>query len=69
MVEVAAPAEMVGRSLQELNLRARFGINVIALRDKEGKTNISPGAEDKISEDDLIVAVGDIKALKKMGWI
>ncbi len=69
VVEVAAPAEMVGRSLQELNLRARFGINVIALRDKDGKTNISPGAEDKINQDDLIVAVGDIRALKKMGWI
>ncbi len=69
VVEVAAPAEMIGRSLQELNLRARFGINVIALRNKEGKTNISPGAEDKINEDDLIVAVGDIKALKKIGWI
>ncbi len=69
VVEVAAPAEMVGRSLQELNLRARFGINVIALRNKDGKTNISPGAEDKINKDDLIVAVGDNKALKKMGWI
>ncbi len=69
VVEVAAPAEMVGRSLQELNLRARFGINVIALRNNDGKTNISPGAEDKINKDDLIVAVGDNKALKKMGWI
>ncbi len=69
VVEIPAPAEMIGRSLQELNLRARFGINVIALRNKEGKTNISPGAEDKINEHDLIVAVGDIKALKKMGWI
>ncbi len=69
VVEVAAPAEMVGRSLQELNLRARFGINVIALRNKDGKTNISPRAEDKINEDDLIVAVGNNKALKKMGWI
>jgi trk system potassium uptake protein TrkA len=69
VVEVAAPADMVGCSLQELNLRARFGINVIALRSKEGKTNISPGAEDKINRDDLIVAVGDTKALKKMGWI
>lgn len=69
VVEVAAPAEMIGRSLQELNLRARFGINVIALRDKDGNTNISPGAEDKIKKDDLIVAVGDNKALKKIGWI
>jgi len=69
VVEVTAPAEMVGRSLQELNLRARFGINVIALRSKDGKTNISPGGEDIIKEGDLIIAVGDNKALKKMGWV
>ncbi|MFY9258837.1 MAG: TrkA family potassium uptake protein [Dethiobacteria bacterium] len=69
VVEVTAPAELVGRSLQELNLRARYGINVIALRGKDGKTNIFPGAEDKINKDDLIVAVGNNKALKKMGWI
>jgi trk system potassium uptake protein TrkA len=69
VVEVSAPEEMVGRSLKELNLRARFGINVIALRSIDGKTNISPGAEDRIKKGDLIVAVGDNKALKKMGWI
>src|SRR5690554_6801321 len=39
VVEVSAPEEMVGRSLKELNLRARFGINVIALRSIDGKTN------------------------------
>lgn len=69
MVEIAAPAEMVGRTLQELNLRARFGINVIALRSKDGQTNISPGAEDKIRSGDMIVAVGDTKALQKIGWV
>ena len=69
MVEIAAPAEMVGQTLQELNLRARFGINVIALRSRDGETNISPGAEDKICAGDMIVAVGDTQALKKIGWI
>ncbi|HHW74262.1 MAG TPA: TrkA family potassium uptake protein, partial [Firmicutes bacterium] len=43
--------------------------NVIAIRDKEGNTNISPGAGDKIGEGDLIVAVGDNKALQKLGWV
>lgn len=69
VVEVAAPAEMIGQSLKELNLRARFGINVIALRGVDGKTNISPGAEDVINIGDFIVAVGENKALRKIGWV
>lgn len=69
VVEVEAPQEMVGRTLQDLNLRVRYGINVIALRRGEKDTNISPGGEDKIAPGDVIVAVGENKALKKLGWI
>ncbi len=69
VVEVAAPEDMLGKNLQELNLRARFGVNVIALRDKAGNTNIAPGAEDRITAGDVIVAIGENKALHKMGWI
>lgn len=70
VVEVNAPSEMVGKTLQNLNLRARYGISVIALR-REGRsrTNISPAAEDVIKSDDVIVAVGENKYLKKLGWI
>ena len=68
VVEVEAPPEMVGRTLQELNLRVRYGINVIALRG-EKETNISPGGEDRVAPGDVIVAVGENKALKKLGWI
>jgi trk system potassium uptake protein len=69
VVEVKAPEEMVGSTLQELNLRARFGVNVIALRSMNGDTNISPAADDQISTGDIIVAVGENKALRKMGWV
>ncbi|MGI6616310.1 MAG: potassium channel family protein [Dethiobacteria bacterium] len=69
VVEVPAPADMIGRTLQELDLRARCGVNVIAIRGKEGETNISPGGGDRIGEGDLIVVVGDNKALQKMGWV
>ena len=69
VVEVIAPAKMVGRTLEELKFRALYGINVIALRSKDGTTNISPGAEDKISEGDIIIAVGEYKALRKLGWV
>ena len=70
VVEILAPAEMIGKSLLELNLRARHGISIIALRRNNGsKTNISPIAEDLIEENDIIVAIGDNKNLHKLGWL
>lgn len=69
VVEVTAPEEMVNHTLQELNLRARYGVNIIALRSQNGDTNISPAAEEKVIVGDILVVVGENKALKKMGWV
>jgi trk system potassium uptake protein len=70
VVEVKAPAEMVGKTLLELNLRARYGISVIALRrNNGGATNISPLAEDVVETDDIIVAIGENKSLQKLEWV
>ncbi|MGM0653017.1 MAG: potassium channel family protein [Bacillota bacterium] len=70
VVEVSAPDEMVGKSLKELNLRARYGISIIALRRNGGnKTIISPVAEDLIQKEDILVAIGKNKQLKKMEWV
>ncbi len=70
VVEVSAPEEMIGQTLLKLNLRARYGVSVIALRrNNGGQTIISPVAEDLIEADDIIVAIGENKHLKKLGWI
>ncbi|MBM4235601.1 MAG: TrkA family potassium uptake protein [Firmicutes bacterium] len=70
VVEVSAPQEMVGQTLKNLDLRARFGVSVIALRRNHGsKTNISPAADDRVMTGDIIVAIGENKALKKLEWI
>ncbi len=70
VVEVTAPENMVGKTIKDLDLRARYGISVIALRRNNGnKTNISPAAEDKVLPGDIIVAVGENKFLKKLEWV
>ena len=70
VVEVIAPDHMVGKSLKELDLRARHGISVIALRRNHGdKTKISPVAEDTIEVEDIIVAIAQNKHLKKVDWL
>lgn len=70
IVEVRATEDLVGKTLGELDLRARHGIAIIAIRSSDGgKTNISPAAVDTIETDDIIIAAGTNSDLKELGWI
>ncbi|MCG8500282.1 MAG: TrkA family potassium uptake protein [Firmicutes bacterium] len=67
IIEVAAPEQWVGKSLVELNVRVKYGINIMAI--KNGKEiNISPRADDTIKRDDVVVIIGanaDISRLEQ----
>lgn len=65
VVEVAADGEIVGRTLRNLDLRNRYGVNVLAIKRKDG-VNLSPKAEDRIEKDDVLVLVGMNSGLKKV---
>ncbi len=59
MFEISAPAQFNQRSLKDLHLRAKFGINVIAIRRGED-INVSPGADAIVRGGDKLVVVGDV---------
>lgn len=64
MVEVAASKKMLGRTLVDLNIRAKFGCNVVAI--KSGKDiNVSPIAEYEIKESDTLIVIGADKDISK----
>ena len=65
IVEVPAPKSWVGKSLKELNIRAKLGLNIIAVKQGE-KINVSPGADYSVCSDDVIVVLGDAIALEKV---
>ncbi len=70
VVEVNAPENMAGKSLAKLDLPGRYGVNIIALRRSDGEqTLVTPTAEDIIEAEDVIVAVGKNKGLKKLEWV
>jgi trk system potassium uptake protein TrkA len=58
LVEIAASRAMNGKSLKTLNIRAKYGCNIMAIRTKENKMNIAPHAEDEIYEGDILVIIG-----------
>ena len=65
IVEISPLASWVGRSLGELNLRRKPGINVIAIRsDGEIRVSLEPGTV--IHADDRMLVVGEMSALKKL---
>jgi len=58
ILEFVAVQFMIGKSIKELNIRANYGINVMAIKSNNGKINVAPMADDIIMEGDVLVAVG-----------
>ncbi len=65
IVETATLKEWVGKSLAEINVRARYGINVMAIK-HGANINVSPDAKDIIKEDNVLVVIGHNDDLKKI---
>ena len=60
IVELAAPKPWQGHSIKDLDVRAKYGVNIIAVR-KGGSENdlvVAPGASYVISPGDVVVTLG-----------
>lgn len=65
ILEIKATDSMIGKNLKELDIRARFGCNVMAIR-RNQEMNISPYAEDRLESGDVLVIVGHKDNLTKL---
>ena len=63
IIEVPAPAVWKDKSLIELNVRAKLGINILAVK-RDGQITVSPTAEFRIAVGDVLVVLGGTAALK-----
>lgn len=57
IIEVQASRTLVGKNLRQLDIRAKYGCNVMAIKNGS-HMNIAPSAEDLIKESDVLVIVG-----------
>lgn len=65
IVELVAPKNFVGKTLQELAFRRELGINILAIR-RNDDIIISPGANSRVLENDVLVAIGHNDNIKKL---
>lgn len=63
IIETPAPEKWDGKSLIELNVRAKLGVNILAVK-RDGEISVSPAADYRILKGDILVVLGDSAALK-----
>ena len=62
--EVEIPEEWIGKSIGMLDVRKRFGINILGIKHL-GKTDVSITPDTVLSEDITMLALGEYTALQK----
>ncbi|KAA5808248.1 potassium channel family protein [Thermoanaerobacterium thermosaccharolyticum] len=65
IVEIIAIRDWIGKSLNELKLRQRFGLNIIAIK-RENNIKITPSADDIIMEGDNLVVIASTDDINKL---
>ena len=68
IMEVPAPKKWYGQSLKELDIRAKYGINIIAVK-RDGSISTFPAGDYRFVENDVIVVLGSddtVKSVQKL---
>ena len=68
--EIAPPEKFIGKSLKELDLRNKYGIQVIAIKELiPEKTTFIPRADFIIKDSDILIIMGEEKQLAKINSV
>ncbi|WP_230398933.1 potassium channel family protein [Novisyntrophococcus fermenticellae] len=62
--QIPVTAAMIGRSVQEMNIRQKYGLNIIAI-ERECVTNIEVSPQFRFSAGDIIVVIGKVENIKR----
>lgn len=64
VAEVVVSPKLVGKTLRQLDIRAKYEVNVIAIKSDE-RFNIAPRPDEVIQYNDVLVVIGNNKHLKE----
>ncbi|MCM3214892.1 TrkA family potassium uptake protein [Niallia taxi] len=67
IVEIKASSRLAGRTMVDLDIRARYGITIVAIK-RENDIIVSPQANEPIEQNDILIVIGadsDINRFEK----
>lgn len=66
IMEIRLPRSWAGKSLLELNVRANYGITVIAIRGADGSISISPDPKMPLVAENALIVIGPDKSIEQI---
>ncbi len=66
VVEITVPPEFDGQTITELNLRSRFGLNLLALGEDKNHFQINPNPNQRLHKGQVMVVIGDNTAIEQL---
>ena len=62
------PAKWIGKSLADLSVRKKFGVNIVAIKNSlnPNDVNITPEPEYRFKDTDIVVLVGKTQDINKL---
>lgn len=65
IIEIRLPSQWAGNSILALNVRRRYGINILAIR-RDGRFLISPAPDLQLEPDDVLLVMGRSEDIEKL---
>lgn len=66
IVEIVVPEEFDGKTILELDLRSRYGLNVIAVGHEDASSQINPNPATVLRKDMILVVIGSNRGINKL---
>lgn len=66
IVELVTPKNWQNQTIRQLDIRARYHVNVIAIRDESGELNVAPGGDYVVIPGDKLVVLGRSEFINRL---
>lgn len=67
VVEISVPDEFLNKTIRELSLRNKFGIEILAIKNMlSEKISIMPSPDYQFLPDDIMVVIGGAQSIEKL---
>jgi trk system potassium uptake protein len=69
IIEINMPQMLIGHNLSELNLRHKYCVTIISIKNNKNEIKSPPDINYRLQPDDIVTLIGENKQLKKLGFI
>lgn len=66
LVELAVPGSWRGRSIRALDVRAKYGVNIVALRRGGERLDLAPGPDCVLEDGDVVITLGRDEDIRRL---